>query len=444
MTGIGSSDTGRAPWSETTPWGDADHLRDRMLRPGPGIPREDVERSQRERLFAATVACVARNGYEATTVANLLELSGVSRSAFYRHFTDMDDCCVSTFEAVVDKALGLADDNLGGAGSLEGLSRGGLRAQLEMVVRQPNAAKFCFSDIYTVGERGRRAVDRATGSFEGMAGDTIGRLRDGDEALDGMVHGMLGGVQTIVQTKMRQGTVEALPEQTDDLLDWALAYESPSPQLRLAGRSTRPNDQPRALVGHSQPERLIRALAAGAGERGYPAVTIAEIAARASVSQATFYSYFVDKNAALLAAVDSAGSQMLGVVMPAARRAPDWPNGIRAAIGSLCAFYAAEPDLARLAVVETYAAGPAALELRDHANAEVQGLLDPGLLAFPAVKQIVADAVFGAVWTLLYARIVNEGPQALPQIAPLATYMVLAPFLGMEGAVRVSNGDGRG
>ena len=438
MTGTGSSDTSQ------TPWGDADKLRNRMLRPGPGMPREDVGRSQRERLFGATVACVARNGYEATTVTNLLELSGVSRSAFYKHFTDMDDCCVSTFEAVIDKALGLADDDLGGGSHLEALSRGGLRAQLEMVVHQPNAAKFCFSDIYMVGERGRRAVDRATGNFEVMAGGAIGRLRNGDESLDGMVHGMLGGVQTIIQTQMRQGSAASLPGYTDDLLDWALAYESPSPRLRLAGRRIRPNDQPPALISHNQPERLIRALAAGAGERGYPAVTIAEVAARASVSQATFYSYFADKQAAFLAAIDSAGSQMLGVVMPAARRAPDWTSGIRAAIGSLCGFYAAEPDLARLAVVEVYAAGPAALELRDQANGEIRALLNPGLLAAPAVKQIVADAVFGAMWTLLYAQIVNGGPQTLPQVAPLACYMVLAPFLGMEEAVRVSNGDGRG
>jgi len=47
-----------------TPWGIADELRARMLRPGPGMPREEVTRSQRERLFAAMVACVERKGYE--------------------------------------------------------------------------------------------------------------------------------------------------------------------------------------------------------------------------------------------------------------------------------------------------------------------------------------------------------------------------------------------
>ena len=57
-----------------TPWGNADQLRGRMLPPGPGRPREEVARNQRERLFGAMVACVAEKGYEATTVADLLEL----------------------------------------------------------------------------------------------------------------------------------------------------------------------------------------------------------------------------------------------------------------------------------------------------------------------------------------------------------------------------------
>src|SRR3954452_4128221 len=87
-----------------TPWGRADRLRERLLRPGPGIPREEVMRSQRERLFAASVACVSSKGYEATTVADLLETSGVSRSAFYEHFLDKEECVLTTFETLVEMA----------------------------------------------------------------------------------------------------------------------------------------------------------------------------------------------------------------------------------------------------------------------------------------------------------------------------------------------------
>src|SRR6476660_3004279 len=88
-----------------TPWGDATELRARMLRPGRGMPREEADRNQRERLFAAMVATVAEKGYEATTVADLVELSGVSRSAFYRHFTDKEECFLTAAETLAQPTV---------------------------------------------------------------------------------------------------------------------------------------------------------------------------------------------------------------------------------------------------------------------------------------------------------------------------------------------------
>lgn len=426
-----------------TPWGRADQLRDRMLRPGPGMPREDVARSQRERLFAATVACVASKGYEATTVADLLELSGVSRSAFYEHFRDKEDCVLATFEALVSMSVELVRDELSKEGTMAERARGALDLLFETIVRQEAAASLCFCDIYALGEPGRLAVEAAMDKATATVGETIAEIR-GEELPASMVAGLVGGAQIFIQTHLRRREVESLPGYADDLQELALYYEPPSVPLRLAGRRPRPTSGPPPFVAYSQAERIIRALAAAAGERGYPAVTVAEIAARASISQATFYSHFADKHAALVAAIDSAGSQMLGVAMPAARRAPDWPNAIRAAVGGLCAFYAAEPDLARLATVEVYAAGPVALEHRDRRFEAFMALVEPGFAAAPGTKQIVGDMVLGAVWTLVYRQIVNGGPEGLPQVAPVASYMMLAPFLGAEEAVKVSNGDGRG
>ena len=76
-----------------------------MLRPGRGTPRDEAERNQRERLFAAMVATVAEKGYEATTVADLVKLSGVSRSAFYRHFADKEECFLTAAEALIEPTL---------------------------------------------------------------------------------------------------------------------------------------------------------------------------------------------------------------------------------------------------------------------------------------------------------------------------------------------------
>src|SRR5215469_14433483 len=88
-----------------TPWGDSSRLRERMLPRGRGTPREQAERNQRERLFAAMVATTAEKGYEGTTVADLIELSGVSRSAFYRHFADKEECFLAAISALVEPAL---------------------------------------------------------------------------------------------------------------------------------------------------------------------------------------------------------------------------------------------------------------------------------------------------------------------------------------------------
>ena len=93
-----------------TPWGDADTLRDRKLRPGQRLPAGEVARNQRERLFAALVAVVAEKGYEGTRVEDLLELSGVSRSAFYEHFSDKQDCLLAAVEAFVGPAIGAIGD----------------------------------------------------------------------------------------------------------------------------------------------------------------------------------------------------------------------------------------------------------------------------------------------------------------------------------------------
>ncbi len=426
-----------------TPWGDGDALRDGMLRPGPGIPREDVARSQRERLFAATVVCVASNGYEATSVADLLKRSGVSRSAFYEHFRDKEDCLLATFEATVAIAMETATGELGGDGSPEERSRAAAGALLELIEDQPGAMRLCFEDIYMAGNSGRLAVDAVAKRFGVLAGELI--LEIGGERLpENLVHGLLGGAHSVVRSRLRDREGPVLSACVEDLWDWTLSYEAPRVPLRLAGRRSRPpKPYPPAFVAYSTGERIVRALAASVGERGYAAVTIAEIAGRASVSQATFYSHFDDKNAALVASLDSTGSQMLGMVLPAYRRAPDWPSSVRAAIGALCGFYASEPHLARLVAAEPYVMGPLALAQRTRSDDELRALLDPGFLQAPHIKPVVAEAALGAVWALLYAQIAGDGPDALPEIAPLASYVALAPFIGAEMAGNVARGDGR-
>src|SRR3954464_3665485 len=135
----------RPPTMVRTPWGDAGELRERKLRPGRGIPREEAEKNQRERLFAALVATVDEKGYEATTVADLVKLSGVSRSAFYRHFEDKQACFLAAIEAMIEPALGTLAAGPGTEG-MDG-ARKAFASFIELIVDQPAAAKMCIVEV---------------------------------------------------------------------------------------------------------------------------------------------------------------------------------------------------------------------------------------------------------------------------------------------------------
>lgn len=48
---------------------------------------------------------VATRGYSATSVANVIELAGVSRTTFYEHFANKDECFLAAYEVMVYRML---------------------------------------------------------------------------------------------------------------------------------------------------------------------------------------------------------------------------------------------------------------------------------------------------------------------------------------------------
>lgn len=167
------------------------------------------------------------------------------------------------------------------------------------------------------------------------------------------------------------------------------------------------------------------------------------IAERASISLSTFYEYFEDKEAAMLATLDRGGALLLAAVLPAFRRGEAWPAAVRAAVEAMFAFGVEEPAFTRLGTVEVYAAGPRALEQRDQVMEGMTAMLTPGYELNPEASPIAAEAISGAIYALVYDQVRAAGPESLPEIAPLVTYLALAPFVGPEQACEVANGDGR-
>lgn len=423
-----------------TPWGDAALLRERKLRPGRGTPREEAERNQRERLFAAMVATVAEKGYEATTVAALVELSGVSRSAFYRHFEDKEACFIAAVEALVEPTLEqLGADQSAPAGMER--ARQAFASLIETIVEQPAAAKMCIVEVYAAGDAGAALVDRMMDRSTEVAAALLEQVPERQGMPRELVRALIGGIQKVIHKRLYRGQEEELRDLVPQLWEWIFCYPVPPGPLKATRRrrvKALPFEERQKAA--TPPERLLRALAAVVAEKGYPGTTVAEVVERASTSQRTFYEHFKNKEDAIVAALDSGSAHMLAAALPAFRRAPDWPHAVHDTQEAMFRWGAEEPEYARMGGKEMYAAGKRALDQREVVTEGMEGLLTPGYELKPDTPPIASEAIGGALYSLLYDHVNQKGPETLPDLVPTLVYVTLAPFLEADEAYEIAIG----
>lgn len=123
----------------------------RLPRGRHGLPRELVERSQRERLLAAVVKATVANGYKSTTVGDILGEAGVGRETFYELFDDKLDCVLSAQKILLDDLEERIREAYLGPAPWPQRLREGLKATLEWFAADPEIARFLFLEMSTIG-----------------------------------------------------------------------------------------------------------------------------------------------------------------------------------------------------------------------------------------------------------------------------------------------------
>ncbi len=431
------------PRMAQTPWGDSSQLRNRTLPPGRQTSAAEAAQNHRERLFGAMVALTAGKGYEETTVADLVNLSGVSRSAFYRQFADKQACFLAAIEAIIEPALDGVSEALAPGGESPGdpeRTRDAFEGLLGQIVEQPAAATMCFVEVYAGGSEAIALLDRATDFLEEVTQRVlVGMGREGMPAE--IVRALIGGVQKVIHKRLYRGNPEELPGLARELWEWGLLYSPPPGPLRgPRRRALHPLPFEERQAASHPSERLLRALAAVVAEKGYPETTITDIIERAGTSYRAFYERFESKEDAVVAALDVGSLQMLATALPAFRRAKDWVHAVQGTQEAMFLYGVREPEYARLGAVEMYAAGKRALEQREKVTEQMEGLLEAGYEIAPEIPPITAEAIGGALYALFYDHVKSKGPERLAELVPWAVYVTLTPFIGAEEAYAVATG----
>jgi AcrR family transcriptional regulator len=422
-----------------TPWGRSERLRSRQLPPGPRTDKQSVERNQRERLFAATVAVVAEKGYEATTVGDLIELAGVSRSAFYRHFSNKLECFLATLDALLEMAgPAVLDVYYETGGTWDRRLGAMLQTLVAMVVAQPAAARVAWVELYAAGPEAVERVELLDARVERIVRTALRESPEHAGAPQEVVHAVIGGLRKIVHARLREDREGELPDLMPQLLEWMLSYRTPPEPLR------RPHEPPPELAVERPPARdprgrILYAVTDLVSTIGYPGVTITRIADQAGVSLTTFYNHFDGKEEAFLATLAEAQQRVLEATLQAYRAAGDWPEAISAAARAFLGYLATDPTTAHLGGVDVWATGPAAFQLRAQALGGFVALLEEGYRLYPATPPIAGEAIGASVDALLFDHMRRGGERSLYELVPTVAFVTFAPFMGSERACELAN-----
>jgi len=197
----------------------------------------------------------------------------------------------------------------------------------------------------------------------------------------------------------------------------------------------------REQVEHNQRERLIAGLASAVAERGYAKVTITDLTKQARVSRRVFYANFESKEECFLAAFEVVVGHIRALAVAAGEGIEDWPGRAIAASRAVLSFFAAEPDLARLCLVESQSAGPLVSARFHEAVHDVVPYLQQGRGERQGDRELpptTEESTIGALVMLASRKVAAGEAEQLEQLLPDFAEFILSPYLGAEGAGRMS------
>lgn len=199
----------------------------------------------------------------------------------------------------------------------------------------------------------------------------------------------------------------------------------------------------REQVAESQRERLLAAMAQEAAAGGYVGVTVTGLTKAASVSTRDFYEHFEGKEECFLATFDAVRDHLTALVEEAVAAEPDWPQQVISSLRALLDFFAGEPDLARLCLLESVRATPAiAVHFREAVLSCAPGLAR-GREEMENPQGLLPDAesaIIGGAVAVLARRVGAGEAERIPELLPDLAEFTLGPYLGPERALELTAG----
>jgi AcrR family transcriptional regulator len=176
--------------------------------------------TQRERLLHGMAATVARRGYAATPVAEVLRAAGVSRRTFYEQFADKEDCFIAAYDAIVRTCTERLVAAYHGGGGWEDSIALAYAALLGTLAAEPDFAHLGVVDVLAAGPRALARREATLRRFARFIDFTRERAEPVATPPTLVGQAIVGGIHELIYSQLVRGRAAHLPELSDELLHY--------------------------------------------------------------------------------------------------------------------------------------------------------------------------------------------------------------------------------
>jgi AcrR family transcriptional regulator len=409
---------------------------------------EQVIRNQRARMHGAMVEAVATNGYERTSVKQVVSLAGVSRRSFYEQFANKQECFLATYDVIARRGAGrVAAAYREARGETEDRLEAAFGELGEAIGTNWNSASLVILEAPKVGAPALLRLRRASQTFEQMLSATFEHASTSSPLPAPVIRGIAGGLHAAMSRCLREGSAEKAPELAHEMFQWTLMFQTPgakqlaerlSERARLALVQGRKAPSATSTTGTGQEARddrgrlLEQALRLAVTE-GYRELSAPQIADAANVPIDAFFELFEGKDECFLAALDMLGEQLKGLASDPDLRGEHWPQAVRRTIRTLMRYLAQHPIYAHTIAEGAFAAGPEAVARNLRLAYAIAARLTEG--APDEARSVpVVQGVAGALSHTVRCQVASGQIQLLSVLSDYLTYIALTPFIGAEQA----------
>lgn len=187
-------------------------------------------------------------------------------------------------------------------------------------------------------------------------------------------------------------------------------------------------------------EQLIAAMVRVSAAKGYAETRVEDVIEEARVSRFTFYECFSNKEDCFLAAQEAICSRIeSGLTRPLPGRQP-WTERMLARLRAALELLGENADLAQVALIEVFAAGPEARARYRVMLDRLGGCLEQGRPAPPGIAPAtLATMSIGAAVGLLVDELRSDSEPDFARLAPDLYFSLLMPYVGPEEASEATN-----